>query len=106
MDEPSAQAKVHVIDSYTHVIKEIDNLEQFHEAKVLAVGSKNVSATFSVHFGSKPTHPKQRSHGILINMAERQVTALKVWTGAGSQDEITDQILLWPIFLILRPKMI
>ena len=39
MDEASAQAKVHVTDTYIHVIKEIKNLEQFYEAKVLAVGS-------------------------------------------------------------------
>ena len=38
MDEPSAQAKVHVIDNYIHVIKEIENLERFYEAKVLASG--------------------------------------------------------------------
>ena len=54
MDEPSAQAAAHVTNTYIHGIKEIKNLEQFYEAKVLAVGSKNVSATPSVHFGSKP----------------------------------------------------
>jgi len=32
MDDPSAQAKVHVTDTYTHVIKEIKNLEQFYKA--------------------------------------------------------------------------
>ena len=45
MDEPSTHAKVHIIDNYIHVIKVIENLEQFYEAKVLAVGSKKVSAT-------------------------------------------------------------
>ena len=42
------------------MIKKIKNLEQFYEAKSLAVGSKNVSATLSVHFGSKPTQPKRK----------------------------------------------
>ena len=50
MDEPSAHAKVHKVDKFIHVIKEIKNLEQFYEAKVLAVGSKDFSATLSVHF--------------------------------------------------------
>jgi hypothetical protein len=54
MDEPSAQTKVHLTDTYRLVIKDIENLEQFYEAKVLAIGSRNVPETASVHFGSKP----------------------------------------------------
>jgi hypothetical protein len=54
MDEPSAKSKVHLIDTYRCVIKDIENLEQFYEAKVLAIGSRNVPETASVHFGSKP----------------------------------------------------
>ena len=50
MDEPSA-SRVHLADTYRHVIRDIENLEQFYEAKVLAIGSGNVPATTSVHFG-------------------------------------------------------
>ena len=42
------------------MIKEIENLEKFYEAKILAVSSKDVSSTLSVHFGSKPTQPNQK----------------------------------------------
>ena len=54
MDEPSAQAKVHVTNTYIHVIKEIENLEQFYEAMVLAAGSIFDPAVYKVHFGSRP----------------------------------------------------
>ena len=54
MDKPSAQAKVHVTDTYIHVIKEIKNLEQFYEAKVLAAGSIFDPAVYKVRFGSRP----------------------------------------------------
>ena len=54
MDEPTAQAKVHLINNFIHVIKEIKNLEQFYEAKVLAAGSIFNSKTYLVRFGSKP----------------------------------------------------
>ena len=60
MDKPSAQTKVHLADTYRRVIKDIKNLERFYEAKVLAIGSKNESETTSVHFGSKPTQPKEK----------------------------------------------
>ena len=54
MDEPSAHAKVHKVDRFIHVIKEIENLEHFYYAKVPAAGSKVDSKTSLVHFGSKP----------------------------------------------------
>ena len=54
MDEPSAQTRVHLADTYRRVIKDIENLEQFYEAKVLAISSGNKPETTSVHFGSKP----------------------------------------------------
>jgi hypothetical protein len=36
MDELAFRAKVHIYSNYTHVIKEIENLEKFYKAKVLA----------------------------------------------------------------------
>ena len=60
MDEPSKQTRVHLIDTYRRVIKDIENLEQFYEAKVLAIGSGNVPATTSGHFGPQPTKPKEK----------------------------------------------
>ena len=54
MDEPSAQAKVHVTNTYIHVIKEIKNLEQFYKAKVLASGSIFDAKVYKVRFGFKP----------------------------------------------------
>ena len=58
MDKPSANAKVHKIDLFDHVVKEIENLERNYEAKVLAAGSKVISKSLTVHFGSKPqTYP-------------------------------------------------
>ena len=104
MDEPSAQTKVNLADAYRRVIKDIENLVCFYEAKVLAIGSRNVSETTSVHLGSKPTQPKKRSRDILNTyMAERQVTALPAQMGAGTQNGITDPILPWPI-LQSRPS--
>ena len=54
MDEPSAHAKVHVTDTSIHVIKEIENLEQFYEAKVLASDSIFDPVVYKVRFGSRP----------------------------------------------------
>jgi hypothetical protein len=66
MDELSAHTGVHLTDTYRRVIRDIENLEQFYEAKVLAISSGDKPETTSVHFGSKPTHsPKRRSRGIL-----------------------------------------
>jgi hypothetical protein len=60
MYEPSAQTKVHLTDTYRRVIKDIENPEQFYEAKVLAINSGDKPETTSVHFGSKPTQPKEK----------------------------------------------
>ena len=58
MDKPNAYAKVHKVELFNHVIKEIENLERYYEAKVQADGSKIISKTLTVHFGSKPqTYP-------------------------------------------------
>ncbi len=57
MDKPSAQTQVHLSTTYSHVIKDIENLEQFYEAKVLAILSTIVSEKPAVSFGSKPTKP-------------------------------------------------
>ena len=60
MDKPSAQTQVHLSTTYRCVIKDIENLEQFYDAKVLAIGSTNVSKKRpAVSFVSKPTMPKQ-----------------------------------------------
>ena len=34
MDKPSAYAKIHKVDLFNHVVKEIENLECYNEAKV------------------------------------------------------------------------
>ena len=60
MDKPSAQTKVNFAETYKRVIKDIENLEKFYESKVLAIGSKSVSASPAFHFGSKPTKPKEK----------------------------------------------
>ena len=60
MDKPSEQYKVHLTYTYRRVIKDIENLEQFYEAKVLAISSGDKPETTSVHFGSKPMQPKEK----------------------------------------------
>ena len=60
MDELSAQTRVHLTDTYRRVIRDIENLEQFYEAKVLAIRSGDKPETTSVHFGSEPTQPKEK----------------------------------------------
>jgi hypothetical protein len=58
MDEPSAYAKVLKVDQFNHVVKEIENLERYYEAKVQASGSTVNSTTATVSWGSKPkTNP-------------------------------------------------
>jgi hypothetical protein len=54
IDKPSAYAKVHKVELFEHVVKEIENLERYYEAKVLAGGSTVNTTTLTVHFGSKP----------------------------------------------------
>ena len=55
MDEQSAQGKIHVANTYSRVIKEIENLELFYDAKVLAVSSGNIfdPAVFKVCSGTR-----------------------------------------------------
>ena len=60
MDKLCAQTQVHLSTNYRRVIKDIENLEQFYEAKVLAICSTTVSKKPAVSFGSKPTMPKQK----------------------------------------------
>jgi len=58
MDKQSAYAQVHKVELFNHVVKEIENLERYYEAKVLAASSKVISKSSTVHFGSKPqTYP-------------------------------------------------
>jgi hypothetical protein len=56
MDEPSAKTKVHFAETYKRVIKDIENLEQYFDARVLAIGSKGKSEITEVHSGSEPKH--------------------------------------------------
>jgi len=58
MDEPSAQSKVHFAETDRRVIKDIENLEKFYDAKVLAIKSRDNSETTAVHFGSQPIKHK------------------------------------------------
>jgi len=60
MDKPSAQTQAHLSTTYRRVIKDIKNLEQFYDAKVLAICSTIVSKKPAVSFGSKLTMPKQK----------------------------------------------
>ena len=55
MDEPSTQTQVHFSTNYSQVIKDIENLDLFYDAKVLAISSTPVSEKPSVSFGSTPT---------------------------------------------------
>ena len=57
MDKLSAQTQVH-LSNYRRVIKDIENLEQFHDAKVLAISSTVVSKKPAVSFGSTPSKTK------------------------------------------------
>ena len=52
MDKPSAQTKVNFTNRYRRVIKDIENLEQYYEAKVLAAGSIFDPAVFKVRYGT------------------------------------------------------
>jgi hypothetical protein len=65
MDELSREAKVHLSYNYKHVIREIENLEQFYEAKVLAADSLFDTKVYNVRFGTDkvPVGPR----GILMH---------------------------------------
>ena len=53
MDEPSEKTKVHFAETYKRVIKEIENLEQFFDAKVLAAGSIFDPVVFKAKYGTR-----------------------------------------------------
>ena len=57
MYELRANDQVHKVALFNHVVKEIENLERFHEAKVQAGGSKIIPQNLAVHFGSKSVAP-------------------------------------------------
>ena len=63
MVEPIAQTQVNFSTNYSRVIKDITNLEQFYDAKVLAICSTTVSKKQTVLFGSKPNMPKPKPIG-------------------------------------------
>ena len=68
MDKPSAYAKVHKVDLFNHVVEEIEHLEHYYEAKVLASGSPVNSTMASVTFGSKPTIFPHKIYGQLLKI--------------------------------------
>ena len=63
MDEPSFQTQVQFSTNYSRVIKDIENLEQFYEASVLAIRSTTKSEKPTVSFGPAPTFPKPKPIG-------------------------------------------
>ena len=54
---PRTNAQVHKVALFNSVVKEIENLERYYEAKVQAVGSKIIPQNLTVHFGSKSVAP-------------------------------------------------
>ncbi len=59
MDEPSAQTQVQFSTNYSQVIKDIKNLEQFYDARVLAICSTTDSEKPTVSFGPVSMMPEQ-----------------------------------------------
>ena len=59
MDKPSAQTQVHFSTSYSRVIKDIEQLDQFYDARVLAIFSTTKSEKPTVSFGPVLTIPQQ-----------------------------------------------
>ena len=53
MDEPRTPAQVTHIKSCPNIVKEIENLEHYYNAKVQAGGSTIIPHNLAVHFGSK-----------------------------------------------------
>ena len=52
MEKLASQAKIHLYSNYTHVIREIKNLEKFCKAKVLAAGKTLNPRFFKAQFGT------------------------------------------------------
>ena len=67
MDKPSAHGRAHKVELFNHVVKEIENLESYYEAKVLAGGSTVNSTTTSVTWGSKPKSYHHKIYGQLAD---------------------------------------
>jgi len=59
MDEPSAQIQVRFSTNYSCVIKDIEDLEQFYDARVLAICSTTESKKPTVSFGLVSMMPEQ-----------------------------------------------
>ncbi len=55
MDEPSAHIQVQLSTNYSRVIKDIENLEQFYDTRVLAIFSTTNSNKPTVTFESEPS---------------------------------------------------
>ena len=60
MDELDFQSQVHISSNYTHVIKEIKNLEKYYEVKVLTGDNTFDPRLFKAQFGTRkiPCGPK------------------------------------------------
>ena len=59
MDEPSAQTQVQFSTNYSRVIKDIENLEKFYDARVLAICSTTEYKKTTVSFGPVLTMPEK-----------------------------------------------
>jgi hypothetical protein len=59
MDEPSAQTQVQFSTNYSRVIKDIEDLEQFYDTRVLAICSTTKSKKPTVSFGLVSMMPEQ-----------------------------------------------
>ena len=59
MDESSVQTQVQFSTNYSRVIKDIENLDQFYDARVLAICSTTKSKKPTVSFGLVSTMPEQ-----------------------------------------------
>ena len=104
MDEPSAKTRVHLSETYSRVIKDIENLEDFMKPRYWLLALETYPRQRQYTLDQNRRSPKRRSLGILIYMALfTQVTALIPLKGAGTQTGITDPILPWPI-LQSRPR--
>jgi hypothetical protein len=69
MDKPSAKTKVHFAETYKRVIKDIENLEQFYDAKVVAISSSK-------------TNPRQRQYTSDQNQQRTKLRSLGKYEGS------------------------
>ena len=65
-DELSKDTRVHLAFHYKQVIREIKNLEEFYEAKVLAAGNIHNPKVFKAKYGTKkmPVGPR----GVMMHL--------------------------------------